>query len=63
MRKAYGNEALNRSKVFRLYSPFRDLRELVEYDESGGRPKSARSEVNVFAVADWSKMTVEPHQE
>jgi len=38
--KAYGNEALNRSNVFRRYSRFRDGRELVEDDERGGRPKS-----------------------
>jgi hypothetical protein len=30
MQKAYGNEAVNRSKVFRWYSRFRDGRELVE---------------------------------
>jgi len=35
--KVYGNEALNRSKVFRWYSRFRDRRELVEDDERGGR--------------------------
>ena len=38
--KAYGNEALNRSNVFRWYSRIRDGRELVEDDERGGRPKS-----------------------
>jgi len=53
--KAYGNEALNRSKVFRLYSRFREGRELVEYDERGGRPKSTRTEVNIDAVADLVK--------
>ena len=40
VQKAYGNEALNRSNVFRWYSRFRDGRELVEDDERGGRPKS-----------------------
>ena len=53
--KAYGNEALNRSKVFRWYSRFRDGRELVEDDERGGRPKSTRTEVNIVAVADLVK--------
>jgi hypothetical protein len=38
VQKAYGNEALNRSNVFRWYSRFRDGRELVEDDERGGRP-------------------------
>jgi len=38
--KAYGNGALNQSSVFRWYSEFRDGRELVEYDERGGPPKS-----------------------
>jgi len=31
VQKAYGNEALNRSSVFRWYSRFREGRELVEY--------------------------------
>jgi hypothetical protein len=61
--KAYGNEALNRSNVFRWYSQFGDGRELVEDYERGGHPKSTRTEVNIAAVADWSKMTVESHQE
>ena len=33
VQKASGNEALNRSNVFRWYSRFRDGRELVEDDE------------------------------
>ena len=33
VQKAYGNEALNRSNVFRWYSWFRDRRELVEDDK------------------------------
>jgi hypothetical protein len=40
VQKAYGNEGLNRSNVFGLYLRFRDGRELVEDDESGGYPKS-----------------------
>ena len=55
VQKAYGNEALNRSNVFRWYSRFRDGRELVEDDERGGRPKSTRTEVNIAAVADLVK--------
>jgi hypothetical protein len=55
VQKAYGNVALNRSKVFRWYSRFRDRRELVEDDERGGRPKSTRPEVNIAAVADLVK--------
>jgi hypothetical protein len=54
VRKAYGNEALNRSNVFRWYSIFRDCREQVEDDERGGRPKSTRTEVNI-AAADLVK--------
>jgi hypothetical protein len=42
VQKAYGNEVLNRSNVFRWYSRFRDGRELVEDDDRGGRPKSTR---------------------
>ena len=57
VQKAYGNEAVNRSKVFRWYSRFRDGRELVEDDERGGRgrPKSTRTEVNITAVAGLFK--------
>jgi len=55
VQKAYENEAVNRSKVFRFYSRFRDRRELVEDDERGGRPKSTRTEVNIAAVADLVK--------
>jgi histone-lysine N-methyltransferase SETMAR len=52
VQKAYGNEGLNPSNVFRWYSQFRDGRELVEDDEKDGRPKSTRTEVNIAAVAD-----------
>jgi histone-lysine N-methyltransferase SETMAR len=55
VQKAYGNEALNRSNVFRWYSQFRDGRELVEDDKSGGRPKPTRTEVTIAAVADLVK--------
>jgi len=55
VQKAYGNEALNRSNVFRLYSRFREGRELAEDDERGGRPKLTRTEVNIAAVADLVK--------
>ena len=53
--RAYGNGALNRWKVFRWYSQFRDGRELEENDERGGRPKSIRTEVSIAAVADVVK--------
>jgi hypothetical protein len=53
--KACGNDALNRSNVFRWYSRFRDGREVVEDDEKGGRPKSNRTEVNIATVADLVK--------
>ena len=61
MQKAYGNEDLTRSNVFRLFSLFRNRRELEEDDESGGRRKSTRTEVHI--AADLLKMTVESHQE
>ena len=51
MQKAYGNEAVNRSNIFRWYSRFRDGGKLVEDDERIGRQKSTRNEVNVAAVA------------
>jgi hypothetical protein len=50
VQKACGNEALNRSNVFRWYSRFRDGRELVD-DERGDPPISLRTEVNITAVA------------
>jgi hypothetical protein len=53
--KAYENEALNRSNVFRWYSRFRDGRKLVADDERDGRPKSTRTEVNIAADADLVK--------
>jgi len=55
VQKAYGNEAVNRSNVFRWYSRFRDGRELVEDDERGGRPKSTRTEVNIAAITGLVK--------
>ena len=55
VQKAYENEAVNQSNIFRWYSRFRDRRELVEDDESGGLPKSTRTEVNIAAVADLVK--------
>ena len=63
MQKAYGNEAVNRSNVFRWFSRFRDGRDLVDDDERGGRPKSIRTDVNTAAVADLVKRTVELRQE
>ena len=55
MKKAYGNEAINRSNIYSRYSRFRDRRDLVENDERGGRPKSTRTEVNIAAIADLVK--------
>jgi hypothetical protein len=55
VQKADGNKALNRSNVFRMYSRFRDGRELVEDNERGGRPKSDRTEVNIAAGTDMVK--------
>jgi histone-lysine N-methyltransferase SETMAR len=55
VQKAYENEALNRSNLFRWYSGFRDGRELVEDNERGDRPKSTRTEVHIAAVADLVK--------
>jgi len=55
VQKAYGNEALNRSSVFRWCSRFRDGRKLVEVEERGRCPKSTRTEVNIAAVADLVK--------
>jgi hypothetical protein len=51
VQKAFKNKAVSRSNVFRWYPRFQDERELVEYNERGGRPKSIRTEVNIAAVA------------
>jgi hypothetical protein len=48
VQKAYGNEALNQSNVFRWCSLFSNGRELVD-DKSDGHPKSTRTEVNIAA--------------
>jgi hypothetical protein len=61
VQKAYGNEAVSRSNVFRWYSRFLDGRELVEDDERDGRPKSTRTEVNIFAVAELVNNDLEWH--
>jgi hypothetical protein len=50
LQKAYGNEVMNRSNVFRRYFRFGDGRELIEVDEIGHRPKSTRTEVNIANV-------------
>jgi hypothetical protein len=50
-KKAYGDEALNRSNVFRWHSRFQEGRELIADDERSGRPKSTRTKVNIAAVA------------
>jgi hypothetical protein len=55
VQKAYENEALNWSNVFRWYSRFRDGRDLVESDERGGRRESTWTEINIAAVADLVK--------
>jgi histone-lysine N-methyltransferase SETMAR len=55
VQKAYGNEALNRSNIFRWYSRFQDGKKLVEDDERGGRAKSTRTAANISAVADLVK--------
>jgi len=54
LQKAYGNEVLNGSNVFRWSARFQDGRELVD-EERGGRPKLTRSEVNIAAVAGLIK--------
>jgi len=62
VQKAFGNEALNRSNLFRWYSRFRDGMELVEGDERYGRPKSTWTEVNIVAVADLVKNDIRIYQ-
>jgi len=39
VQKAYGNDSVNRSKVFRRYSLFRKRRDMVENDERGSPKK------------------------
>ena len=52
VQKAYRNEALNWSNVFRWYSQFQHRRELLEDNERGGRPTLTWTLVNIAAVAD-----------
>jgi hypothetical protein len=64
VQKVYKNEVLNGTNVVSWYFRFRDGRELVEFDERGGCPKSVRIEVNIAAVSGLvKKMTVESYQE
>jgi hypothetical protein len=58
VQKAYGNEAVNLSNVFKWYSQFQNSRELVE-DERGGCQKLTRTEVNIAALADLFKLDQE----
>jgi hypothetical protein len=53
--KAYGNDALNRSNIFRWYFRFQERRELLEDGERGGYPKLTQTVVNIAAVADLVK--------
>jgi hypothetical protein len=55
VQKAYENEDLNRSNVFRWYHRFGYGKELVEDDKRCDRQKSTRTEVNIAAVADLVK--------
>jgi len=55
VQKAYGNEAVNHSNVFRWYSRFQEGRELVEDGERGGHPKLTQIGVNIAVVADLVK--------
>ena len=52
VRKAYVNEALNLTNIFRWHSRSQDGRDMVESDERCGRPKSTRTEVNITALTD-----------
>jgi hypothetical protein len=56
-------EAVKRWNVFRWCSRFRDVRELVEDDESGGRPKPNRTAVKLLLLLICLKMAVESHKE
>ena len=52
VQRTYGNEALNRSNVFRWYFQFQDGRELADGDERGGHPTSTWTKVHIAAVSD-----------
>ena len=43
VQKAYGDDALNRSNVFRRYSRFRDGRELLDYVRGSLSPRHGAS--------------------
>ena len=51
LRRAYGEHALSRTRVFRWHKPFLDGRESVE-DEPRGRPCTSKTDENVTEVRD-----------
>jgi len=55
VKKAYRDEAVSWSNVFRWYCWFQDGRELVEDDKRGGHPKTTRTEVNIATDVDLVK--------
>jgi hypothetical protein len=56
VQKAYGNETLNRWKVFMFSSRFRGVMELVQYYERDGRPKSTRTAAVYFLSLFWARL-------
>ena len=56
VQEAYGDEALNRSNVFRWYSRFQDGRELVEDDERGSRTDELKKVQKEELLASFQKL-------
>ena len=50
VRAAYGDEALTRSDIFRLYGRFHEGREDVQNDPRSGRPSESRADGNIENV-------------
>ena len=48
---AYGDQAISRSNIFRLYGRFRDRREDTEEDPRSGRPTECRNDSNVEKIS------------
>jgi len=52
LKRAYGEHAASRAKVFRWHTAFLDGREIVEEEHRSGRPCASKTEENVTKVRD-----------
>ena len=50
IRKAYGQDALSSSQIYKWYKDFKEGRESVEDEQRSGRPSTSRTHENVVTV-------------